>query len=115
MSRGLMLTRRNKAQPKLAVSAERTFEIIRRPIVTEKSTGGSEHNQYTFEVAIDASKPEIKASVESIFGVKVKAVNTLITKGKVKRFRGRLGQRSDVKKAVVTLQAGQVLDLGAGV
>ena len=114
MSRGVMLTRRSKAQPKVAVSSERTFEILRRPLVTEKTTLGAEFNQYSFEVANDAAKPEIKAAVEAVFGVKVKAVNTMITKGKVKRFRGKLGQRSDVKKAIVTLQAGQIIDLGAG-
>lgn len=114
MSRGVMLTRRHKAAPKTVVSAERTYEILRRPLVTEKTSFGAEFNQYSFEVAMDAHKPEIKAAVEAVFGVKVKAVNTLIAKGKAKRFRGKVGQRSDIKKAVVTLQPGQVLDLGAG-
>ena len=115
MSRGIMLTRRNKKAPSVAVSSERQFEVLRRPIVTEKSTLGSEFNQYSFEVAIDAAKPEIKAAVEGVFGVKVKAVNTMVVKGKAKRFRGHMGKRADTKKAVVTLQPGQVLDLGAGV
>ena len=76
---------------------------------------GSEHNQVTFKVPLDASKPEIKAAIEGIFGVEVKAVNTSILKGKVKRFKGRLGTRSDVKKAIVTLKAGHSIDVTTGV
>ena len=91
----------------VTVSRERAFEIVRAPVVTEKSTMGSEHNQVTFKVAKDASKPEIKLAVERLFDVKVEAVNTLIVKGKLKRFKGRLGRRSDYKKAVVTLAEGQ--------
>jgi large subunit ribosomal protein L23 len=102
-----------KAETK--VSQERTFEVVRRPLVTEKSTLGSEHNQVTFEVAIDATKPEIKAAVESLFKVKVKAVNTLLQKGKTKRFRGRLGKRGDVKKAFVTLEEGHSIDVTTGI
>ncbi len=97
------------------ISKERMYDIIRAPVITEKATMGSEHNQVTFKVPNDASKPEIKAAVEGIFGVKVKAVNTLIAKGKVKRFRGRIGQRSDVKKAVVTLVEGHSIDVTTGV
>ena len=114
MSRAIMLTRRRKAAPKIAVSSERQFEVLRRPLVTEKTTLGAEFNQYSFEVAMDAAKPEIRSAVEAVFGVKVKAVNTMIVKGKAKRFRGKMGQRSNFKKAVVTLQPGQVLDLGTG-
>lgn len=99
----------------VTVSRERAFEIIRAPVVTEKSTMGSEHNQVTFKVAKDASKPEIKLAVERLFDVKVEAVNTLVMKGKVKRFKGRLGRRSDYKKAVVTLAEGQSIDIVAGV
>ena len=97
------------------ISKERMYDIIRAPVITEKATMGSEHNQVTFKVPLDASKPEIKAAVEGVFGVKVNAVNTLIAKGKVKRFRGRVGQRSDVKKAVVTLAEGQTIDVTTGV
>jgi len=97
------------------ISKERMYDIIRAPVITEKATMGSEHNQVTFKVPLDASKPEIKAAVEGVFGVKVTAVNTLITKGKVKRFRGRVGQRSDVKKAIVTLAEGNTIDVTTGV
>jgi large subunit ribosomal protein L23 len=84
-------------------------------VITEKATMGSEHNQVTFKVPLDASKPEIKAAVEGVFGVKVNAVNTIVSKGKVKRFRGRVGQRSDVKKAIVTLAEGNSIDVTTGV
>ncbi len=97
------------------VSSERMYEVIRRPVVTEKSTLGSEHNQVTFEVPLDATKPEIKVAVEQIFKVKVKAINTLRKKGKVKRFRGQLGKRSDVKKAFVTLDEGHSIDVTTGI
>jgi len=90
------------------------YDIIRNPVVTEKSTMASEHNQVVFDVAIDASKPEIKAAVEALFSVKVKAVNTLVRKGKAKRFRGIIGRRNDVKKAIVTLVDGQAIDIATG-
>ncbi len=99
----------------VTVSKERLYELIRRPIVTEKSTLGSEHNQVAFEVPIDARKPEIKAAVEGLFSVKVKAVNTLRKKGKVKRFQGRLGKRADTKKAYVTLEEGHSIDVSTGI
>ena len=91
------------------------YDIIRSPVVTEKSTNQSEHNQVVFDVRIDASKPEIKAAIEGLFSVKVKAVNTMVRKGKVKRFAGRIGVRNDVKKAVVTLVDGQSRDISSGV
>ncbi|MCR6631271.1 MAG: 50S ribosomal protein L23 [Magnetospirillum sp.] len=97
------------------ISKERMYDIIRAPVITEKATMGSEHNQVTFKVPLDASKPEIKAAVEGVFGVKVNAVNTIVSKGKVKRFRGRVGQRSDVKKAIVTLAEGNTIDVTTGV
>lgn len=97
------------------ISKERMYDIIRAPVITEKATMGSEHNQVTFKVPLDASKPEIKAAVEGLFGVKVTAVNTLVSKGKVKRFRGRVGQRSDVKKAIITLAEGNTIDVTTGV
>jgi len=96
------------------MSTERAYDIIRNPVVTEKSTYASENNQVVFDVAIDATKPEIKAAVEGLFSVKVQAVNTLIRKGKEKRFRGRIGQRKDVKKAIVTLADGQSIDIATG-
>ncbi|MGC9420813.1 MAG: 50S ribosomal protein L23, partial [Rhodovulum sp.] len=82
------------------------YDVIRKPIITEKATMASEANAVVFEVAMDANKPAIKEAIESLFGVKVKAVNTTITKGKTKRFRGILGRRKDVKKAYVTLEEG---------
>jgi large subunit ribosomal protein L23 len=96
------------------MSREAMYELIRNPIVTEKATLLGERNQIVFRVAIDSSKPAIKAAVETLFGVKVTAVNTLVAKGKTKRFRGRPGVRSDVKKAYVTLAEGQSIDLTSG-
>ena len=90
------------------------YDVIRKPIITEKATMASEQNAVVFEVAIDANKPTIKAAVEELFGVKVKAVNTTITKGKVKRFRGQTGTRKDVKKAYVTLEEGNSIDVSTG-
>ena len=91
------------------------YDVIRSPVVTEKSTNLSEHSQVVFDVAIDATKPQIKAAVEALFEVKVKAVNTLVRKGKVKRFRNKIGVRNDVKKAVVTLVDGQTIDISSGI
>jgi len=90
------------------------YDVIRKPIITEKATMASEGGAVVFEVAIDATKPKIKEAVESLFGVKVKAVNTTITKGKTKRFRGRLGSRKDVKKAYVMLEEGNTIDVTTG-
>ena len=90
------------------------YDVIRKPIITEKATMASESGAVVFEVAPDATKPLIKEAVESLFGVKVKAVNTTITKGKVKRFRGQLGKRKDVKKAYVTLEEGSTIDVTTG-
>ena len=100
---------------KVNVSKERMFDIVRAPVITEKATAGSEHNQVTFRVPLDASKPEIKFAVENIFGVTGTGVNTLRVKGKTKRFRGRIGQRSDWKKAIVTLAEGQQIDVTTGI
>jgi len=97
------------------VNRERMYDVILGPVITEKSTRASEHNQVTFRVRMEASKPEIKTALEGLFGVRVKAVNTLTQKGKVKRFRGRLGQRSDVKKAMVTLEEGHSIDVTTGI
>ena len=90
------------------------YDVIRKPVITEKATMASEANAVVFEVAIDANKPQIKEAVESLFGVKVKAVNTTITKGKTKRFRGIAGRRKDVKKAYVTLEEGNTIDVTTG-
>jgi large subunit ribosomal protein L4 len=99
----------------IKVSRERMYEIIRAPVVTEKSTLQSEHNQVVFRVSLDATKPEIKLAVEHLFKVKVKAVNTLRQKGKTKRFRGVPGRRPDVKKAYVTLEEGHSIDVTTGI
>ncbi len=97
------------------MSAEpKHYDVIRRPIVTEKSTMASESNAVVFEVAIDADKGSIRDAVEALFNVKVTKVNTLIQKGKRKVFRGRKGQRKDVKKAIVTLQDGAMIDVTTG-
>ena len=101
-------------RPPVVLNEERKYEIIRRPLITEKATRLSEHNQVSFIVSLDASKPEIKAAVEVLFKVKVRAVNTLRQKGKVKRFRGRPGRRVDVKKAMVTLAEGHTIDVTTG-
>ena len=90
------------------------YDVIVKPIITEKATMASENNAVVFQVAKDASKPEIKSAVEALFGVKVKAVNTVVTKGKTKRFRGIKGVRSDVKKAYVTLEEGNTIDVSTG-
>ena len=90
------------------------YDVIRKPVITEKATLASEHNAVVFEVAIDSNKPAIKEAVEALFGVKVRAVNTTITKGKTKRFRGRAGRRKDVKKAYVTLEEGNTIDVTTG-
>ena len=91
------------------------YDLIRKPIITEKATMTSESGGVVFEVAMDATKPEIKAAVEGVFKVKVTAVNTLRSQGKVKRFRGFVGKRNDTKKAVVTLAEGQTIDVTTGV
>jgi large subunit ribosomal protein L23 len=90
------------------------YDVIVAPVITEKSTLVSEANQVIFKVAPKATKPQIKAAVESLFKVKVKAVNTLVRKGKVKIFRGRTGKQSNVKKAIVTLEEGHTIDLATG-
>ena len=93
---------------------ERLYSIITSPVVTEKSTGLSEYNKVTFNVALDATKPQIKTAIESLFKVKVASVNTLRVKGKKKRFKGIIGQRADRKKAVATLEKGHSIDIASG-
>ncbi|MGX9356935.1 50S ribosomal protein L23 [Roseobacteraceae bacterium S113] len=90
------------------------YDVIRKPIITEKTTLASENGAVVFEVSIGSNKPQIKEAVEALFGVKVKAVNTTITKGKTKRFRGIAGKRKDVKKAYVTLEEGNTIDVSTG-
>ena len=92
----------------------RHYDVIVSPAITEKSTMASEQNQVVFNVARKATKPEIKAAIEALFSVKVTAVNTLVRKGKVKRFRGTVGRQGDVKKAVVTLADGHSIDVATG-
>lgn len=91
------------------------YNIILRPVITEKSTYASEYNQVTFRVPLSATKPQIKAAVEGLFDVKVKAVNTIRQQGKTKRFRGIMGRRPDHKKAMVTLEEGHSIDITTGI
>lgn len=99
----------------IRVGKERLYKLLTSPVLTEKSTQGSEQNKYTFNVSLDAKKPEIKKAVETLFKVKVKSVNTLLQKGKTKRFRGVMGTRVDRKKAVVTLVEGSSIDMTTGI
>jgi len=92
----------------------RLYDVIRRPVITEKSTMAAEQGKVVFAISPDASKQDVKAAVEKLFGVKVTKVNTILTKGKTKRFRGRPGQRSDLRKAIVTLAEGQSIDIASG-
>jgi len=105
-------TAAKKGKPVL--SREAMYDVIRNPIITEKSTAVMEQGQVMFRVAINATKPQIKQAVEGLFGVKVLAVNTLVQKGKTKRFKGQPGKRSDVKKAFVQLAPGQSIDFTTG-
>jgi large subunit ribosomal protein L23 len=109
-----MSVKANRAAVGATVSRARMYEVIRSPLITEKTTNGSEHGQVTFRVAMDATKPEIKQAIEGLFKVKVKAINTVTVKGKKKVFRGRPGVRSDWKKAIVSLADGQKIDVTTG-
>ena len=99
----------------VTLSEERAYDLILSPLVTEKTTLLGEQGKVAFKVRMDATKPEIKVAIEKLFNVKVTAVNTLVQKGKTKRFRGRPGRRSDVKKAIVTLAEGDNIDIMTGV
>ena len=99
----------------LRMSENKAYQVILNPLVTEKSTQQSEFNKMVFSVPVNATKLEIKSSIEKIFSVKVKSVNTILLKGKFKRFKGVLGRRSNTKKAIVTLVPGDTIDLTAGV
>ena len=92
----------------------RHYDIILSPVITEKATMASEHGQVMFRVAAHATKPQIKEAVEKLFDVKVKSVNTLVRQGKWKIFKGRRGQQSDTKRAIVTLEEGQSIDVTTG-
>jgi large subunit ribosomal protein L23 len=98
----------------MSTSDPRHYDVIIAPVITEKATMASEHNKVMFKVARNATKPQIKEAVEKLFDVKVKNVNTLVRRGKVKAFRNRLGQRSDVKRAIVTLEEGHRIDVTTG-
>jgi large subunit ribosomal protein L23 len=102
------------AKKQQAAVDNRHFDVIVAPHITEKSTMLSEQNAVVFKVAKDASKPEIKAAVEALFNVKVTGVNTIVTKGKTKRWKGQAYQRSDAKKAIVTLAEGETIDITEG-
>jgi len=97
------------------MNKQKMYETLLRPVVTEKSTLGSEHNQVTFRVPLDANKADIKQAVEGLFKVKVTKVNTIRQVGKEKRFRGQLGRRPDYKKAIVTLAEGNSIDVTTGI
>jgi large subunit ribosomal protein L23 len=92
----------------------RHYDIIVAPLITEKATNASEHNKVVFKVAMTATKPQIKEAVEKLFDVKVKSVNTLHRRGKLKVFKGRYGRQSDTKRAIVTLEEGQRIDVTTG-
>lgn len=105
---------KNKDINRQLIGMERALTVIQAPLMTEKSTLASQFRQYGFKTLLEATKPEIKSAIEQIFKVKVVAVNTLLQKGKTKRFKGREGRRSDYKKAIVTLAEGHTIDVGAG-
>ena len=103
-----------KKNTQVAASAE-LYDVIRRPVITEKAMKSSEHNQVVFLVDVNATKTDVKKAVESVFGVKVVSVNTLRQQGKQKVFRGVKGVRNETKKAIVTLAEGQSIDVTAGI
>jgi len=98
----------------MTTSDPRHYDVILSPVITEKATNASEHNKVIFKVAMDAAKPQIKDAVEKLFDVKVKSVNTLRRRGKWKIFKGRVGRQSDSKRAIVTLEEGQKIDVTTG-
>jgi large subunit ribosomal protein L23 len=108
------MTKAKTAKTVAVKPSERLYNVIRKPVVTEKSTMGSQYGQLTFRVPLDATKEEIRTAVETLFKVKVTKVNTLIQKGKLKVFKGRQALRSDSKKAIVTLAEGQTVDVTTG-
>ena len=103
------------AKKQTAAADIRHYDVVRGPHITEKATMASEHNAVVFKVANDATKPQIKAAVEALFSVKVNKVNTLVQKGKTKKWKGKPYTRSDIKKAIVTLKDGQSIDVTTGI
>tara|TARA_A100000171_G_scaffold18580_1_gene17104 strand:+ start:1734 stop:2060 length:327 start_codon:yes stop_codon:yes gene_type:complete len=97
-----------------SISLERAYDVIKAPVITEKTTLGSQFSQFAFDVDKSSTKYEIAKAIEAIFKVRVESVTTLNRPGKVKRFRGRLGRRPDIKRAYVRLASGQTIDVGAG-
>ena len=98
-----------------SISQGRSYEVIRSPLISEKSTFVSQFNHYVFKVSIDSKKHEIKSAIEKIFSVKVVSVNTLIHKGKKKRFKGKIGKRIDIKKAYIKLEKDNTIDISVGI
>jgi large subunit ribosomal protein L23 len=98
----------------MSTSDSRHYDVIIAPVITEKATMASEHNKVMFKVSRTATKPQIKEAIEKLFDVKVKSVNTLVREGKVKVFKNRIGQQSDVKRAIVTLEEGHRIDVTTG-
>ena len=98
----------------MTTSDPRHYDIIVAPVITEKATFASERSQVMFKVALNATKPQIKEAVEKLFDVKVKSVNTHVRKGKVKAFKGTVGEQSEVKRAIVTLEEGHSIDVTTG-
>ncbi len=98
----------------MKITDPRLYDVILSPVITEKATIASEHNQVIFKVAPKATKPQIKEAVEKLFDVKVKSVNTLVRKGKMRAFRGSVGRQSDTKRAIVTLEEGHRIDVTTG-
>lgn len=111
----MILKKKKAAKADQPVMRNAYYDVVRQPVITEKSTAASEQGKVMFEVAQGASKTEIKAAVEALFSVKVTAVNTLVRMGKVKRFKGVEGRKSDRKLAVITLAEGQKIDFSSGV
>ena len=106
---------RPRKKEKANITFNKAYQVILNPLVTEKATQMSEFNKMVFSVPLSANKLEIKLSIEKIFTVKVKTVNTILLKGKVKRFKGIFGRRANTKKAIVTLEPGNTIDLSVGV
>ncbi len=104
-----------KPRGRIGLSPERMYDVILSPVITEKATMASEHNQFVFRVPVEANKPEIRAAIEGLFGVRVVGVNTILQKGKVKMWRGRRGRRNNTKKAIVRLAEGESIDVTSGV
>lgn len=110
-----MATKAKKKEPKDIKVTEKLYKMIRTPVITEKASLGSQYSQVTFRVPLCAEKPAIRTAVEGLFKVKVTKVNTIVSKGKLKTFKGKRALRSDTKKAIVTLAEGQTIDVSTGI